>query len=187
MIFIGVAIAAVILWVVNVIPDYIVALGMLMYWIVGGLLEPSIAFSGFASTTWFYMIFIMALSAAIIKSGILFRFALYALKWFPAQYRGQLWGTVVGGLLLNPLIPSSSAKVTLGVPIAQTLSESMGFAENSRGAAGLGLAAMLFYGFTAPFVLTGSYTNMMAFGLVSFNGLGITWLQWFLYALPAFV
>lgn len=184
--FIGVGVAAVMLWVANLVPEYVVALGMLMFWVVGGLVEPEVAFSGFASTTWFYMIFIMALSAAVIKSGILYRFALYALKWFPAHYRGQLWGTVIGGLLLNPLIPSSSAKVTLGVPIAQTLTESMGFAEQSRGASGLGLAAMIFYGFTAPFVLTGSYTNMMAFGLVS-GGSGITWLEWFLYALPAFL
>ncbi|WP_274364744.1 SLC13 family permease [Paenibacillus thermotolerans] len=186
MAFIGVGVAAVILWVVNIVPDYIVALGMLMFWVLGGLVEPAVAFSGFASTTWFYMIFIMALSAAVIKSGILFRFALYALKWFPSHYRGQLWGTVIGGLLLNPLIPSSSAKVTLGVPVAQTLTESMGFAERSRGASGLGLTAMIFYGFTAPFVLTGSYTNMMAFGLIS-GGVSITWLQWFLYGLPAFV
>lgn len=186
MVFIAVGIAAVTLWVADVVPDYLVALGMLMFWVVGGLLEPSTAFSGFASTTWFYMIFIMALSAAVLKSGILYRFALYALKRFPAHYRGQLWGTVIGGLILNPLVPSSSAKVTLGVPIAKTLTEAMGFADRSRGASGLGLAAMLFYGFTAPFVLTGSYTNMMAFGLVSDHAT-ITWLQWFLYGLPAFL
>ncbi|HZG88102.1 SLC13 family permease [Paenibacillus sp.] len=187
MVFAGVGVAAVILWVVNVVPDYIVALGMLMYWVLGGLLEPEVAFSGFASTTWFYMIFIMALSAAIVKSGILYRFALHALQRFPPHYRGQLWGAVAGGILLNPLIPSSSAKVTLGVPIARTLSESMGFAERSRGAAGLGLTAMIFYGFTAPFVLTGSYTNMMAYGLVSGSAGDIAWLQWLLYALPAFL
>lgn len=186
MIFIGIGIAAVILWIVNIVPDYIVALGMLMLWVLGGVVDSEVAFSGFASPTWFYMIFIMALSAAITKSGILYRFALNALKRFPPHYRGQFWGIVAGGTILNPLIPSSSAKVTLGVPIAQTLSESMGFAERSRGAAGLGLAAMVFYGFTAPFTLTGSYTNMMAYGLASTDQ-PVTWLQWFLYALPAFI
>lgn len=69
--------------------------------------------------------------------------------------------------MMNPLIPSSSAKVSLGVPVAHTLSESMGYGERSQGAAGLGLAAMIFYGFTAPFVMTGSYTNVMAYGLVT--------------------
>ncbi|WP_127582135.1 SLC13 family permease [Paenibacillus koleovorans] len=185
MIFVGVAIAAVILWIVNLIPDYIVALGMLAYWVLGGLVDPEVALSGFSSTTWLYMVFIMALSAAITKSGILYRVALNALKRFPPRYRGQLMGIVAAGSVLNPLIPSSSAKVALGVPIARTLAESMGFADNSRGAAGLGMAAMLFYGFTAPFVMTGSYTNMMAYGLSGAEP--VAWLQWFLYALPAFV
>jgi len=184
--FIGIGVAAVILWIVNVIPDYIVGLGMAMAWVLGGLVGPEVALSGFASTTWLYMIFIMAFIAVITRSGILFRVSLNALKRFPRHYRGQLWGVVAGGMLLNSLIPSSSAKVSLGVPLARTLSESMGFADKSRGAAGLGLAAMIFYGFTAPFVLTGSYTNMMAYGLATVSE-SINWLQWFLYALPAFL
>lgn len=184
--FIGIGIAAVILWIVNIVPDYIVGLGMVMAWVLGGIVGPQVALSGFASTTWLYMIFIMAFIAVITRSGILYRVSLNALKRFPRHYRGQLWGVVAGGILLNPLIPSSSAKVSLGVPLARTLSESMGFADNSRGAAGLGLAAMIFYGFTAPFVLTGSYTNMMAYGLAAVAE-SINWLQWFLYALPAFL
>nr|WP_276510289.1 SLC13 family permease [Paenibacillus qinlingensis] len=184
--FIGIGLAAVILWIVNIMPDYIVALGMAMLWVLGGLVEPEIALSGFASPTWLYMIFIMAMSAVITKSGFLYRFSLHALKRFPANYRGQLWGIVAGGIMLNPMIPSSSAKVSLGVPIAQTLSESMGFGARSHGAAGLGLTAMLFYGFTAPFVLTGSYTNVLAFGLVT-SASPVNWIQWFLYALPAFI
>jgi di/tricarboxylate transporter len=184
--FIGIGIAAVVLWIVNLIADYIVALFMAMFWVLGGLVTPQVALSGFSSTTWLYMLFILAFGAVITKSGILFRLSLHALKRFPANYRGQLWGIVAGGTLLNPLIPSSSAKVTLGVPIARTLSESMGFKDRSHGAAGLSLAAMVFYGFTAPFVLTGSYSNVLAFGLVQ----GIkqpSWFQWFLYALPAFI
>lgn len=107
-------------------------------------------------------------------------------KRFPAHYRGQLWGIIAGGVLLNPLLPSSSAKVSLGVPMAQTLAESLGFEERSKGAAGLGLIAMIFFGFTAPFVMTGSYTNIMAYGLASTEQ-SVSWLQWLLYALPGFV
>ncbi|ERI11326.1 SLC13 family permease [Aneurinibacillus aneurinilyticus] len=184
--FIGIGIAAVVLWIVNLIPDYIVALFMAMFWVIGGLVKPEVALSGYATPTWLYMLFILAIGAAISKSGILYRLSLHALKRFPSHYRGQLWGIVVGGAVLNPLIPSSTAKTALGVPIAQTLSESMGFSARSKGAAGLGLAAMVFYGFTAPFVLTGSYTNIMAYGLIP-GTKQLSWIQWFLYALPAFL
>ncbi|WP_168735411.1 SLC13 family permease [Cohnella fermenti] len=184
--FIGIGLAAVIFWMVNIVADYLVALVMAMLWVLDGLMTPETALSGFASTTWLYMLFILAIGAAITKSGILYRLSLHALRRFPANYRGQLWGLIAGGIALNPLIPSSSAKVTLGVPIARTLSESMGFRDRSAGAAGLSLAAMVFYGFTAPFILTGSYTNAMAFGLVPGAQLP-SWFQWFLYALPAFL
>lgn len=184
--FIGIGLAAVVLWIVRVVPDYLVALFMAMLWVAGGVAEPSIALSGFASPSWLYMLFILALGAAITKSGLLYRFSLLALKLFPASYRGQFWGIVASGALLNPLIPSSSAKVGLGVPIARTLSEAMGFADRSRGMAGLSLTAMVFYGFTAPFVLTGSYTNVMALGMAGGTA-GVSWFQWLIYALPAFL
>ncbi|UJF33941.1 SLC13 family permease [Paenibacillus hexagrammi] len=185
--FIGIGLAAVVFWIVGIIPDYIVALGMVMLWVLNGIAAPEAALSGFGTPTWLYMICIMGLSAVVTKSGILYRFSLHMLKRFPSHYRGQLWGIVAGGILLNPLIPSSSSKVSLGVPIAQTISESMGFRERDQGSAGLGLAAMIFYGFTAPFVMMGSYTNVMAFGLVASTGQSVTWLQWALYALPAFL
>ncbi|MEK3884902.1 SLC13 family permease [Paenibacillus sp. PL2-23] len=184
--FIGIALAAVLLWVSRVIPDYIVALGMILLWVLGGVAAPEAALSGYGSTSWLYMIGIMAVSAVITKSGITYRFALHALKRFPSHYRGQLWGIVAGGTLMGPLLPSSTAKVSIGVPMAQTLAESMGFAERSRGAAGLGLVAMMFFGFTAPFVMTGSYTNVMAYGLAA-KDQPVSWLQWLLYALPAFL
>lgn len=81
--FIGIAIAAVILWIVNIIPDYVVALGMVMLWVVGGIADTETALSGFASGTWIFMICIMGFSAVITKSGISYRFALHALKRFP--------------------------------------------------------------------------------------------------------
>ncbi|SEP00740.1 SLC13 family permease [Paenibacillus sp. OV219] len=184
MVFIGVALAAVVLWIVNIVPDYIVALFMAMYWVLAKLVPPEVALSGYASPTWIYMLCILALGAAISKSGILYRVSLYALKAFPKHYQGQLWGMMASGLLLNPLIPSSSAKVALGVPIAGTVSEAMGFAPRSKGAAGLGLAGMIFFGFTAPFFMTGSYTNVMAYSLVG-DGDPLTWINWFVYAFPA--
>ncbi|WP_138755014.1 SLC13 family permease [Paenibacillus sinopodophylli] len=184
--FIGITLAAVVMWIVPVVPEYMVALGMIMLWVLGGVAPPETALSGFGSSAWLFMIFIMAVSAVVMKSGIAYRISLLVLRQFPSHYRGQLWGIVTGGLLLNPFLPSSSAKVSIGVPMAQTLAESLGYGERSKGAAGLGLIAMLFFGFTAPFVMTGSYTNVMAYGLAKADD-KVSWLQWLLYALPAFI
>ncbi|MHA7966040.1 SLC13 family permease [Paenibacillus sp. CAU 1782] len=184
--FAGIGIAAVLMWIVRIVPDYVVALLMALLWVATGVAEPAEALSGFASPSWLYMLFVLALGAAIAKSGLLYRFSLLALKLFPSSYRGQFWRLIASGVLLNPLLPSSSAKVGLGVPVARTLSEAMGYGDRSRAMAGLSLTAMVFYGFTAPFVLTGSYSNVLALGLTGASS-GISWFQWFLYALPAFV
>ncbi len=184
--FAGVGIAAVLMWIVRIVPDYVVALLMALLWVAAGIAEPAEALSGFASPSWLYMLFVLALGAAIAKSGLLYRFSLLALKLFPSSYRGQFWGLIASGILLNPLLPSSSAKVGLGVPVARTLSEAMGYTDRSRAMAGLSLTAMVFYGFTAPFVLTGSYSNVLALGLTGSSS-AVSWFQWFLYALPAFV
>jgi anion transporter len=183
MFFIGVSLAAVIFWVVDMVPNYVVALVMAMIWVVGGIVPSEVALSGFSTSIWLFMVFILALSVAISKSGLLFRLALHTLKIFPKNYGGQLFGLAISGIMFNPLVPSAIAKVTLAPPIAQSISESMGFQNRSKGSAGLGLAAMIFYGFLYPFFLTGTYGNVLALGLTTDTP--VSWFQWFFFALPA--
>ena len=186
MLFIGISVAAVILWIVDIIPSYIVALLMVFAWVLLELVEPDVALSGFASPTWMYMLCTLALGAAIAKSGLLYRLSLYVLKAFPKNQTGQLLGFAVSGLVLNPLIPSSTAKVSLSAPIAQGVAEAMGFPNRSNGSAGLGLGAMVFYGFMTPFFLTGSSFNVMVLGLMPGKP-RISWIGWFIYSLPTLI
>jgi anion transporter len=186
MLFIGISVAAVILWILDIIPSYIVALLMVFVWVLLKLVEPDVALSGFASPTWMYMLCTLALGAAIAKSGLLYRLSLYVLKAFPKNQTGQLLGFAVSGLALNPLIPSSTAKVSLSAPIAQGVAEAMGFPNRSNGSAGLGLGAMVFYGFMTPFFLTGSSFNVMVLGLMPGKP-NISWIDWFIYSLPTLI
>lgn len=185
MIFLGITLASVAFWIVNIVPTYIVALLMTMAWVVSGIVKPELALSGFATPIWLFMIFIMGLGAAISKSGLMFRFSLLILKAFPKHYRGQLLGLAVGGLVFNPLIPSAITKVALAGPLSRSMAESMNFPNRSSGSAGLSLMAMIFYGNLCSFFLTGSYTNMMLLGLQ--KGYSISWLEWFYYSLPALI
>ncbi|MBM7868209.1 cyclic nucleotide-binding domain-containing protein [Heliobacterium gestii] len=181
--FLGVSLAAVVFWMADIVPAFIVALLMLLAWVLAGLVKPAVALSGFASPTWIYMLCILALGAAINKSGLMFRLSLLLIKSFPRHYGGQLLGIALSGILFSPLIPSSTAKVALAGPISRSIADSMGFPDRSRGSAGLSLMAMVFYGYLCPFFLTGTYSNMMAFGLVQQET--ISWLEWLYYALPA--
>lgn len=183
MIFLGISIGAVVLWITEIVPAYITALLMSMVWILTGITTPITALSGFATSTWMFMIFILGLGAAISKSGLMFRLSLRMLKAFPKNYLGQLLGLAVSGLLFTPLLPSSSAKVALAAPISRSIAEAMRFPDQSDGSAGLTLTAMIYFGYLAPFFMTGSYANMMAIGLIP--GYTVSWLAWIRYALPA--
>ncbi|MEX1030137.1 MAG: SLC13 family permease [Paenibacillaceae bacterium] len=185
MIFIGITLSAVVLWMVNIIPDYLVSLLMCMSWVLFGLVEPPIALSGFSNAVWLYIIFALLLGAAITTSGLMYRVSLHLLRIFPKSYRGQLLGLSVAGLALNPIIPSGMTKVVLSTPISMSITESLGFHDRSKGSAGLVLSGFIFFGYATPFLLTSGLGNFLALGLVP--GYHISFLAWAWYALPAFL
>ncbi|MBU2621608.1 MAG: anion permease [Proteobacteria bacterium] len=185
MLFIGLSISAVILWSIEVIPAYLVALLMAMCWVLFGLVDAETALSGFSNPIWLFTVGVLGLSAAISKSGLLYRLSLQILRFFPPSYRGQIAGLSVCGLILSPLIPSAIAKVALTSPLALGISESMGFADQSKGSAGLGFTALIFSGLFIPFFLTASYVNFMVLGMLP--GEYISWLEWFWWSMPLMI
>lgn len=94
-------------------------------------------------------------------------------------------GLSVCGLILSPLIPSAIAKVALTSPLALGISESMGFADQSKGSAGLGFTSLIFSGLFIPFFLTASYVNFMVLGMIP--GEYISWLEWFWWSMPLMI
>ncbi len=185
MIFIGITLSAVVLWMVNIIPDYLVSLLMCMCWVLFGLVEPTIALSGFSNAVWLYIIFALLLGAAITTSGLMYRVSLHLLRIFPKSYRGQLLGLSIAGLAINPIIPSGMTKVVLSTPISMSIAQSLGFQDRSKGSAGLVLSGFIFFGYATPFLLTSGVGNFLALGLVP--GYHISFLAWAWYALPAFL
>ncbi len=182
MLFLGISLAAMLLWIFELFPPYLVALLMAMSWVLGGLVTAEKALSGFSFPIWIFAVAILGLSAALSKSGLLYRLSLIILRLFPPTYRGQLAGLAAGGLLLSPLIPSAIARVALASPVALGIAESMGFSDRSKGSAGLGLTAMVFFGMITPFFLTAGAINFVALGLIP--DVKISWLEWFWWSLP---
>lgn len=185
MIFLGLTAAAVLFWVTDIIPDYLVSLLMCMCWVLFGLVQPEMALSGFSSTTWFFIIFVLILGAAVSTSGLMYRCSLYMLKIFPRTYRGQLVGLALASIVMNPLIPSGMTKAVLSTPIAMDISESLGFRKHSKGSAGLVLGTFLLFVYMNPFFLTAGVTNFLAIGLVP--NYEFSFLSWMWYALPALI
>ncbi len=181
----GLLMWAVIFWVFDLFPDYVVGIGLMIGWIVFDMVPAEVAVSGFTTSPFFLIIGVLGMTASLQSSGLLFRLALYILRSFPLTYRGQALGLALSGTGITTSIPDTTSGTAIAGPIILALSDSLGYTRRSNGSAGLAMSALLGFGQMSPFFLTGAAENLLAWGLLTESArLEITWGGWFLAALP---
>lgn len=179
---------AVVFWVFDVLPDYVVGIGLVIGWILFAIVPPEVAVSGFIAGPFFLIIGVLGMTASLQSSGLLFRLALHILRSFPLTYRGQTLGLGLSGTGITTCIPDTTSGTAIAGPIILALSDSLGYTRRSNGSAGLAMAAMLGFGQMSPFFLTGAAENLLAWGLLPDAARAqISWGGWFLAALPVAV
>jgi divalent anion:Na+ symporter, DASS family len=176
-------VAAVLCWTFDVIPDYVVALGVVVVWNLAavGPIAPSL--SGFASPVWFLLLGVLAVGGGLARSGILQRVAFVLVSRFPATFAGQVVALLVGGLVMTPLLPLTVARCALTAPLARQVAGILGYPARSRGAVGIGLAAFTGSGLLSRVFLSGATLNLLAWSLLP-PGAQPGWGQWAIAAAP---
>jgi anion transporter len=176
---------AAVFWAFDVLPDYVVGMAMIIGWILFHVVPPEVALSGFTASSFFLIIGVLGIGAALQSSGLLFRLALNVLRRFPLTHRGQVLGVAVSGTMLTPGIPDSTSGAAIAGPIVLAVSDCLGYVRGSNGSAALAMAAVLGFGQMCPFFLTGAAENLLAWGLLPEAARSqITWMGWFYAALP---
>lgn len=137
---------ATILWSLDILNYHAVAVALPVLIVMTGIAPAKIAFSGFASTSWFLVLGVFALSAAVARTGLVYRLVLSCLRRLPQAYTVRAIAMAMTGLVLTPIIPSSNGRATLAGPLVQTVSEALRLRPGSRGAVGLSMAALLGFG-----------------------------------------
>ncbi len=174
-----------IFWVFWVLPDYGVALIFVLALIVTGLGSAEQVLSGFASTTWFMTLGVLGLGAAITSSGLFYRLSLQLVKFFPLTYYWQTVALGFMGVVITALIPQQTARTAISSQMLLNLSESLGYKTPSKASTGLFSATFLGLGQVGFLYLTGSTSNLLAWGLLPRDVRAeFTWGMWFLAALP---
>jgi anion transporter len=172
-------------WVFWVFPDYGVALMFALGLILANLAKADTVLGGFASTTWFMTLGVLALGAAITGSGLFYRLSLQLVRFFPLNYYGQIIALGIMGIVVMALIPQQSARTAIISQMLINLSESLGYKNPSRASTGLFVASFLGLGQLGFLFLTGSTTSLIAWGLLPDDVRAqFTWGYWFLAALP---
>jgi di/tricarboxylate transporter len=137
------------------------------------------AFAGFATSTWFLMLGILGLAAALARSGLLYRITLVAVHRFPPTFVGQTTALLAAGIVSTVLIPSAQARVTFMGPVVLGLADTLKYPPRSRGSAGLALAALTGFCLATTLFLTGTPTCLLAWRVLpEATRAQVSWLAW---------
>ena len=181
----GVFTWAVIYLIFDVLPDYIVTLTMCGLWVLVGAVKFNVAFSFFSNPNWWVLVGAFGLGVAAAKTGLLRRISLGIMKLLPSTFKGQTIAMMGSGTIISPLIPSFTAKAAICAPLSRGISDAMGYAPKSRGAAGLFAANVIGYIALAPAFMSASYLGFMLVSLVPKELQSrFDWVGWFYLILP---
>ena len=178
-------IAAIILWIsetMNLAVTTIMIVATLPFF---GLMTPSVVFSSFAGSVFFFVLATFALTAALSTSSIPTRIAGFILNWSGQNSKKLIMGFVIGTALLSSImsnVPTCALFASLAIAILKT------DGDPKPGTSRLGKALMIgvpagsvLGGFITP---AGSPTNVLAIEMLEKAGIRITFLDWIIIGLP---
>jgi anion transporter len=184
-ILIELILAAAVIWSMDIFSYYVVAIALPVLAVLLGATTPEKALSGFSSPAWFLVLGVFAISAAISKTGLLYRLVLLIIRHFPPSYAGETMALAFSGLILTPVIPSSVGRSTLSAPVALTLSETLLFKDRSPGSVGLAMSCLLGFGHMSFMFMNGTATCFLVYGLLPPEvSSKVTWGSWLVASLP---
>jgi CRP-like cAMP-binding protein/di/tricarboxylate transporter len=183
--FVWLLATAIALLMSRVVPDFAVALALITGWVLLGVAKTPAALAGFASKEWLFVVATYGLAAATARSGLLYRIGLLLVRRLP---HGVIWQTatlLLTGLVLTPLVPSSTGRASLTSPLALAVAEALRLPERGRSAALLGLGTWVGSGPLMFAFLNGSGTCLLAWGLLpEASRARFSWVGWFVAAAP---
>jgi di/tricarboxylate transporter len=159
--------AAALLWATELIPASIVGLALIAARVVAGVAAPAQAVAGFGSTDWLFVLSIFGLSAAVERSGLLFRLGLLLVRRLRRGAFGQAVGLLATSVGLLPVLPNTYARVTLMTRLAQATSQALQLEDREPTAALLGMIAWIATGPMYFLVLNASPLNLLLWGAVA--------------------
>ena len=173
-------------WLLEPLPDFVIALLMAAAWGVADLAPPALIFAGFASSSWLVSVGAFALAVAMVRSGLLFRIALLSLRTFPPTQVGQVLALLTSGLVITPLVPLGVARVAAVAPPTRDLAQTLGYPARSRASAAIAFAGLVGYGLFSSIFLTGLVMNFFVLDLLPQpDRARFGWLTWLACTAPA--
>ena len=142
-------------------------------------------YSEFSGSTIWMLLAVVGFAGCLQTSGIMKRLAFNILKFFPPNYTGQVLALLTACTVINPMIPSSSAKLAMMSPLTGSIISETGIKPHSKGAKGLWFVMWMSSYIGAATFLTGSNITLILLGMLPTEvSSHFTWMNWFAAAAP---
>lgn len=147
-VFVSILAVVILMWLFNLVDDYIPPLLGMVASLLFGLAPASVALSGLSSPSLITLMGVFALAAVLTSSGLARRFVLSMLNKVPNRFFLQQNILICCGFLLSVVSPSGNSRVALMLPLFKEISEAMHLPKRGRAITALMAAtyggAMLF-------------------------------------------
>lgn len=180
----GIFLLAVMFWIGGTMPDFVTCLLMQMLLVLTRCTTLGVAYSAWSGSVIWIVIPVMAIGAALSKTGLLRRIVLKILSFFSGSWSKQIIGLFIAGNIVNPMVPSQTAKVAIAAPLCKTYNRELGFEDGSKSAAGFFSTAWLAFGGNGGTWLTGTTMTFTMTGLLAAEYQNWTFGQWIWNAWP---
>ena len=177
--------AAVVLWVADPVPTYIVSLALVACWVISGIAPDYAAIHGFASLNWLFVVAVLGIANAVARSGLLLRIGLLLIERVPAGLRWQSAALLGTGILLTPLLPLAMARAAITAPLGVAVADARRLRDREPASAVLGLSAWVGSGPLLFLFMNGSPVCLILWSLMpSSDEERFSWPFWLVSAVP---
>jgi len=197
----GILIFAIIVWMTECIsyPASAAAIISLLALLLGTSPDPTkdgaaligtgkaltMALGGFSNTALALVGGALFIAAAMMKTGLDKRIALFVLSKIGAKTNRVLAGVILVGFILSFFVPSTTARVSCLVPIVLGIITAFGVDKKSRFAAVMMIAVAQADSIWNVGIKTAAAQNMIAVSFMEKQlGESVSWIQWFIAAAP---
>lgn len=160
----AVVLLTLVLWATGLFPPFLTSLIFLGLVLVFQLARPDQIFAGFGSAAVWMIISGFVIGSAISVSGLGQRLATFLAPLLAGSYPRMIVGLSVAASLLGFVMPSSTGRAVVMLPIGMALADRVGFRPGSNGRIGIAAALALACNMPSFAILPANIPNMILSG-----------------------
>lgn len=174
-----------VLYLTEAVPLAIVSLLIVPAAVLLGITNTKGALSGFGSSSVYLMLGAFIMATAMVRSRLAERITYLIMKVVGDSARNITLGLTVSNIILAFLVPSTTARTAILLPVCMSIIQVFGIEGRSRFA----VAVLLLLSFTnstiSAGIMTATVPNPVTVEFISkAGGPVITYMQWFIYGFP---